>query len=281
MRWVARSSNAAPAPDGYGTRLPARTISDVLTYRVGDPQQPRGHALLFFYDADDANVIWATYLVVAPIAMDLAKYIPAAFASNLPAQLAGQAPAAYPLPPMPEKVAGGLDWLDRMARLRSDDLLDGGTLRASEPLQVMHPVAEIGQQYAEQYNTFTSAEDVAREEERERPVVSDTDVDALLLQVMPDTEKVSRLARLTGTLRYAVEGGDLRQIEETTAEMEQVGRYLPDSYRVAELVATARSTGEKAGQLTQRYVERCYRLAEEDYEALASLDRRIEELKGT
>ena len=43
----------------------------MLTFRVGDPDRPRGHALLFFRDADDPDTAWATYLVVAPIQMDL------------------------------------------------------------------------------------------------------------------------------------------------------------------------------------------------------------------
>ena len=55
----------------------------MLTFRVGDPDRPRGHALLFFRDADDPDIAWATYLVVAPIQMDLGKYIPAAFATQL------------------------------------------------------------------------------------------------------------------------------------------------------------------------------------------------------
>src|ERR671938_591311 len=50
----------------------------VLTFRAGDPDRPRGHALVFFRDADDPTAVWATYLVVTPIQMDLGKYVPAA-----------------------------------------------------------------------------------------------------------------------------------------------------------------------------------------------------------
>ncbi len=251
----------------------------MLSYREGNPDRPRGHALLFFRDGDAPDSIVATYLVVAPIAMDLAKYIPAAFAPNLPGQLAAQANTAYPLPPMPEQVEGGLDWLDRTARLRGDDVLDGGTLRANEPWRLMQPVTEIAQQYAEQYNAYVESAVSLPEAEPALEERSSVDVDALLLQVMPDTEKVSRLARLTGTLRYAVEGGDRQQVRETVAEMERVGRHLAEKYRVAELIAAAQSTDASAGRLAQLYVERCYRLAEEDYAALAELDRKIEGLR--
>src|SRR6266550_2379977 len=130
------------------------TIRGVLTFRAGDADRPRGHALVFFRDADDAEQIWATYLVVAPIKMDLGKYIPAAFASQLAGQLSAAGPSAYPLPPVPEKFEAGLQGLERLAELRSDDLIDGGTLRMSDPLYALQPVADIGSQYAERCASY-------------------------------------------------------------------------------------------------------------------------------
>src|SRR3954471_113641 len=109
----------------------------MLTFRAGDPDRPRGHALVFFRDGESAGEVWATYLVVAPIQMDLGKYIPAAFASQLAGQLTAAGPSAYPLPPVPEKIEGGMPWLERLAELRGDDLLDGGTLRMSEPMYAL------------------------------------------------------------------------------------------------------------------------------------------------
>ena len=255
----------------------------MLTFRAGDPDQPRGHALLFFRDADDPESIWATYLVVAPIQMDLGKYVPAAFAPQLMGQLNVAGPAAYPLPPMPEKVEGGLAWLERLAAVRNDDLIDGGTLRVSEPWQSLHPVSDIGAQYAEVCVAFFESS-TGQEPDRSteaQPASLGADVEDLLLQVMPDREKVSRLARLTGTLRYAVEGGDQRQVDETIGEMDRVARHLGDKYRPRELIQAARSTDPRGGQLAQLYVERCYKLADEDYAALAELDRRIAELQSS
>ena len=256
----------------------------MLNYRDGDPDRPRGHALLFFRDADDPDAAWATYLVVAPIAMDLAKYIPAAFAPQMATQMAGQPVTAYPLPPMPEKVEGGLAWLERMARLRGDDLLDGGVLRVSEPWQAMQPVANVAQEYAERFNAYAAGAEAAIVE-KEAPAgptgAAAIDVDDLLLQVMPDREKVGRLARLTGTLRYAVEGGDAGLVAETVGDMERVGRQLADKFRVGDLIAAARSTNPNAGKLAELYVERCYRLVDEDYGALPDLERRISEVQGS
>jgi hypothetical protein len=256
----------------------------VLTFRVGDHNRPRGHALVFFRDGDAPDDVWATYLVVAPIKMDLGKYIPAAFASQLSGQLSAAAPSAYPLPPVPEKFEGGLPGLEHLAELRADDLIDGGTLRMSDPLYALQPVTDIGTQYAEQCRVYFESEPAALDARGNAPSSSstnDVDVDELLLQVMPDREKVGRLARLTGTLRYAIDGGDSRLMEETVADMQRVGRRLPEKFRPAELIAAARSPSPKAAELAQLYLERCYRLVDEDYAALADIDRRIDALRSS
>jgi len=254
----------------------------VLTFRLGDPDRPRGHALVFFHDSDSPGDVYATYLVVAPIKMDLGKYIPAAFATQLSGQLAASAPSAYPLPPVPERYEAGLEALEQLARLRSDDLIDGGTLRMSDPLYALQPVTDIGSQYAEACTSYFESRPLPAED---APAAvgagrSDVDVDELLLQVMPDGEKIGRLARLTGTLRYAIEGGDARLMEETVADMERVGRHLSDKFRPSELIAAARSPSPRSAQLTELYLDRCYRLVDEDYAALADIDRRIEDLKS-
>jgi hypothetical protein len=240
---------------------------------------------VFFRDGDAPGNVWATYLIVAPIKMDLGKYIPAAFASQLSGQLSAAAPSAYPLPPVPEKFDGGLPALERLAALRSDDLIDGGTLRMSDPLYALQPVTDIGTQYAEKCAAYLESAVDTPDAVADEPASgagarqAEVDVDELLLQVMPDREKVGRLARLTGTLRYAVEGADARQIDETVADMERVARHLSDKYRPAELIAAARSSEGRSAQLAELFLERCYRLVDEDYAALADIDRRIEALK--
>ena len=259
------------------------TIHGVLTFRAGDADRPRGHALVFFRDGDAPDEVWATYLVVAPIKMDLGKYIPAAFASQLSGQLAAAGPSAYPLPPVPEKFEGGLAGLEHLARLRSDDLIDGGTLRMSDPLYALQPVTDIGAQYAERCAAFLAAEPLASGEAsgemRTSTGGASVDVDDLLLQVMPDREKIGRIARLAGTLRYALDGGDDRLADETLGEMERVARHLTDKYRPTELIAAARARGERSARLAELYIERCFRLVDEDYAALGDLDSRIEGLK--
>src|SRR5260221_1039942 len=98
--------------------------------------------------------------------------------------------------------------MEQLAELRDDDLIDGGTLRMSDPLYALQPVADIGQQYAEKCTTYFDSLPAASIREPAATGSSSTDVDDLLLQVMSDRDKVGRLARLTGTFRYAMEGGD-------------------------------------------------------------------------
>ncbi len=253
----------------------------MLTFRAGDADRPRGHALVFFRDGDASDQVWATYLVVAPIKMDLGKYIPAAFASQLAGQLSASGPSAYPLPPVPEKFEAGLDALERLAELRNDDLIDGGTLRMSEPLYALQPVADIGTQYAERCERYVATQPLTGPvPERVTSGSSGVDVDDLLLQVMPDRDKVGRLARLTGTLRYAVEGGDTRLADETLDAMQRIARHLSDKYHPTELIAAARSSDKRGAQLTELYLERCYRLVDEDYAAMADLDSKIDQIRS-
>ena len=48
----------------------------------------------------------------------------------------------------------------------------------------------------------------------------------------------------------------------------------------AELIEAARSSEPRGAQLTELYLERCYRLVDEDYAAMADLDSRIDQLRS-
>lgn len=254
-----------------------------MSYRAGDPNAPKGHALLFFRDSDDPGAVWATYLIVAPIALDLGRYMPAAFAQSFGAQMPqAQGAMAYPLPPIPEKIEGGLARLERLAELRDDDLIDGGTVRASDPFQLMHPLTVIGKEYADRCEERVSAAVEALDAGLPESLASaptDLDVDDILLQVMPDREKIGRLTRAVGTLRYAVEGGDERLVAEMVAEMQRVAQRLAEKYQATELIRAAQRKETRGGEIAQLYIERCYRLLDEEYDAIPEIERRIDALQ--
>jgi hypothetical protein len=244
------------------------------TFERGDPSTPRGHALVFFRESHDPDRVRASYFVIAPIEMDLAKYIPPMFAAQL-SGMVPSGPTALPLPPIPEPVQS-LSWLERLAEARDDDLLDGGRMDPANPQQMMITTTELASEYAALWVGRAS-----RLAEEPAPIEAQAqlpDVDELLLSVMSDPEKVGRLAKLAGTLGYAVEVQDHALADETLAEMERVGRQLPPSYRTAELIAAAHHRDPSGAHLLQLYVERCYKLAAEDYHELERLDREIAEL---
>ena len=54
-------------------------------FELGDPEHPRGHALVYFRVSGGGDELLATYIVVLPIAINPAKYIPPAFAARMPA----------------------------------------------------------------------------------------------------------------------------------------------------------------------------------------------------
>jgi hypothetical protein len=246
------------------------------TFERGDPQRPRGHALVYFRAGDDPDVVLASYIVVPPVTMDLAKYVPPMFAAQLPAMMPS-GPSVFPLPPFPEQVEN-LALVRRLAQARDDDLLDGGTVDRSDMQRLLIGVTEIAGEYGRLYTSYIERLPL-EETEREPEALPGVDVEELLLSVMSESEKVGRLAKMTGTVRYALEGDDRVLLRETVVEMERVGRNLRQQYRVAELLEAAQDPNDRGGRLTELLLQRCYKLAAEEYDALEALDREIERLK--
>ena len=238
-------------------------------FEMGDPDRPRGHALLYFRTTGPDQVL-ATYVVVLPIAINPAKYIPPAFAARVPQEVATVTATA--LPPIPE-VMDSLESVRRLAELRGDDLLDGG-LVDGEPERLMLATHEVSQEYAGKYQQ--AVEQAGREAPPE-PEAADEDL--LRWMFMTEKERIGELAKLTGQLRYAVDGGDTHLMGATATQIEKLKTQLPEKYRIGDFLAAARRPGEPGRRLAELYIERCYKLGNEEYEALADLDRRIEELE--
>lgn len=244
-----------------------------VSFERGDPSRPRGHALVYFRESLDPSRIRASYLVVAPIEMDLAKYVPPMFAAQLSA-LVPSGPTAMPLPPVPEPVES-LDWLLRLAAAREDDVIDGGTLDPSSPQQMIMRTSELASEYAALWAEYASR--LPEEATAEESPTALPDVDDLLLSILSDSEKISRIARLAGTLRYAVEAGDAVLAQDAERDILRIGRHLAPAYRIDDVLAAARHRSPEGRKLLELYLDRCYKLAAEDYAALERLDREIAE----
>ncbi len=242
----------------------------LLHFERGDPNTPVGHAFLYFVPRG-ADHILATYIVVPPVAIDLAKYVPPLIASSLAASGLLAQTTFFPVPPAPEELP--LAELRRLAELRGDDVLIGGEARIVELTELITRVAEIGNAYAQAYQDGLAH--AAVETTGATPPV---EVDALLYSLLSEGERVQELARRIGTLRYAVESGNAALAAETRAEMQAISAYLPEVYRASELIEAATSMGPVGARLAQLYVERAYHVVSNEREAIAAIDAEIDSL---
>ncbi|MBI2856402.1 MAG: hypothetical protein HYX93_06115 [Chloroflexi bacterium] len=232
-----------------------------LYFEKGTRDAPKGHALLFFRQRYNQEEILATYLVTLPVSVDVAKYIPPMFASQMQGMTA-QELSGFAFPPVPEHVEG-LSQLRRLAEARDDDLLDGGTCDSSDPMQLLQLVNDMQQEYSRLYQGFLEAQ---------APVASST-VSDVLYDLMGERDKLGELSKLVGKLRFAAEGSDSHLVRETEEEIQTLGRYLPEHYRISRIIKTAEMPLPVGARLAQLYLERCYKLHEEDY-------RRVQEVEG-
>ena len=106
------------------------------------------------------------------------------------------------------------------------------------------------------------------------------DEDELRWALLDERERIGELAKLTGQLRYALDGDDRRLLQATVEKIERLRRRLPEKYRIGEFLAGAQRPGDTGRRLAELYIDRCYKLSNEQYETLADLDREIAELEA-
>ncbi len=90
---------------------------------------------------------------------------------------------------------------------------------------------------------------------------------------MGDRDRLGELSKLMGKLRFAADGSDVRLIGETQEEILTLSKFFPEHYRIARLANVAAMPASIGSLLAQLYLERCYKLYEEDY-------RRLQEVEG-
>ncbi len=242
----------------------------LLHFERGDSDAPIGHAFLYFVPRGADHVL-ATYIVVPPVPMDLAKYVPPMLASSLAASGLLAQTTFIPVPPAPEEL--NLAELRKLAELRGDDVLLGGEARAVDLTTLITRVAEIGSAYAHAYEDA-----VTRATAQELETGAPAQVDALLYSLLSEGERLQELARRIGSLRYAVECGNTALANETRLEMQAISAFLPDEYRAHELIEAAARTGPVGARLAQLYIERAYHLVSEEHDEIAAVDAEIASL---
>ena len=269
-----------------------------LQFEIGDPQRPRGHALLYFRVETEPDQVYGTYIVTLPITADLTKYVPPFLASHLGTGAAGPLAnfSSFAMPPMGELVQGGYDQLVRLANLRQDDLVFGGSMFSYDLARMMESVSEAVQDYSSAWAqvspgaTGDTADPVpggasiplGASQTEMAPVVGDDvaesdgmGVNEVLWSFMSEGDRLAELSRLLGRLRFAQEGNDTATIADVTAEMTALGRLLPREFYIDALVSAAFDTSAEGARLAQLYLERCYSLSTGNAEQTRRIDEQI------
>ena len=257
-----------------------------LTFENGSPQQPRGHALLYFRVSTEPDKVYATYVVALPVKADLSKYVPPFLASHL-----GNLPlndfSAFAMPPVPEPV-DGYEELVRLSRLRGDDLIFGSSMFSFDLPRMMEAVTEAVQAYSQLYIDALGGTGAVELEpavgleaaEQGSDVDRSYEVNEVLFSLMSERDKLGELSRLLGKLRFAVDGQDAQGANEVNEEISTLARHLPDEFQVPSLLAVAQDTSQRGSMLAQLYLDRCFRLSDGDINSAQDLEEQIRTLQG-
>jgi len=250
----------------------------LLNFERGNQAKPRGHAIAYLRSVSNPDEVYATYLIVPPISIDLTKYMPPMFAGKFSlAEM--ETVSAIPLPPVPEKVPS-LAYLKQLAESRDDDVIALGVSDPSDPQTMLGVTTEAAQEYLRAYQAFVGAQPKVVDALDERPAAGDDTVEDVLVSLMSDRDKLSELAKLLGKLRYAVDSKDMLLMGDATAEAETVAKHMPGKYYAEAAIAAAKRPGDLGRRLLELHLNRCYKLCDEDYRAVESLEAQIREAEA-
>lgn len=244
-----------------------------MIFERGDERRPKGHALVYFQDTNGPSIL-ATYVVIPPIVIDFSKYLPPMFAGQGMAANLAEASSIVPLPPVPETLAGVKE-LQILAEQRDDDLVLAGDATAGQVEQLLAYTTEAAQLYFHLYQDFARTFPSLPAGGEPETAIEGPSSEELSYALMGERERLGELAKLAGTLRYALEGSDRRQAQELLDRMRLLTKHMAAKYWPERIIEAAGTPGPAGGQLSQLYIERCYKLIEEDYAAVAQLEERI------
>ncbi len=263
-----------------------------LEYHLGDPANPRGHALIYFRDGADPDRVGASYVVMLPVSVDIRKYVPPFLAGQVE-QLGTGDMSSFAFPPAPEPVPSE-SWLRDTASVRGDDLLFGGVANLDDITSLMAAVADIASEYSSQYENLTSVK-ADPEPQQVGSRASDpgsgsglasgagdresaADVNDVMYSLMAEPDLLTELTKLMGRLQYESSGGDLTGARESEAKIRAIGRQVPENRRIDLLVGAALDGRPESAQRAQLYLERVFAMYREDYTRVHVIEQEIKEL---
>lgn len=254
-----------------------------LTFEIGDESRPKGHALLYFGNPQAG--LLATYVVLLPVKMDMSKYLPpmlAAQLGGLASEVIGDGGGSFAAPPIPEEVEA-IEPLRRLAELRGDDFVWGGDMVLGDLQAAMRQATEAVHEYETLYQRYLDANPQPAPPASERSLPSNAgdpggSVQQVVYGLMSDRDRLAELSKLVGTMRFALESQDDGLVEETNVSLQALGQVLPERFWAERVRRSARDPSDAGARLAQLYVERCYKLLEEDFAAVQALEEEIASL---
>ena len=247
-----------------------------IIFDKGSEERPKGHALLYFRSASNTEELWASYLVILPIEVDLSKYVPPFLMSQV-GDLGPKELSAFAFPPAPEKTEG-YKRLEELAALRDDDILFGGTIDPTDVPAAMMSVNEGVQRYAEIYSQQATVH-VLKESTVDEDAAG-LSVNEVLYGMMSDRDKLKELTRLVGRLRFAMEGGEEGLANEAEVEVNLLARHLPKNHKIPRLIEAAKAVKGYGARLADLYLQRCFHLIQEEYVKLGEVEEEIKALEA-
>jgi len=178
-----------------------------------------------------------------------------------------------PQPPEPEKVASH-DTLRVLAEQRNDDLVLAGDAPGSQIEQLLTYTTEAAQLYFHLYEDFARTFPAVPAPESTQQLEGPS-AEELTYAMMGERDRLGELSKLAGTLRYALDGNDDQLARETSDRMRLLAKHMAPKYWADRMVEAANTPGPSGGRLSQLYLERGYKLLDEDYAAMAQLDEQI------
>ena len=257
----------------WKTELGNQEVDMDLQFELGNSERPRGHALVYFNDTI-SGACYASYVVLLPITVDVSKYVPP-FLMNQVGEIGPGDMSALAFPPAPEEVED-LEFLTSLAETRQDDLIFGGEYTASDVTSAMMKVNDVVQAYLELYEDETGVIDV--EGTNAIPEKIDYQVNDIMYSMMSESDKLSELTKLVGRMRYAIESDEETLVDETEADLTALSSYLPDTFQLPMLIEWACKEGQRASDIANLYLRRCYHLSLEEYEDLGKVEEQIKAL---
>lgn len=258
-----------------------------LRFELGDADAPRGHAILYARLSGSGERYVATYCVTLPITFSLGKYLPPMFAGQLPPDALGDGAgmSAMPIPPMLEEVES-FEALRQMAERRDDDLCDIGMLLISDDSQRMAFAAEASADYGRAFAEYQArwptpepTEGVSSEGAPGGRSLDDVDPKLVVASALPERDRLGEMARLTGQARYAMDGHDTRLLDEVSGQLRLLASTLPEKYRADQLAEAAVRPDQTSERLAELYLQRAYKLLDEDYISIPPIEQQIRDLR--